>query len=78
MLFYYIYKMTWAYYLKKTVLPFKSSFFKFYVSYHVKTINNEKTQALKKSHEVKVPLFEVISTYVLRYILNKPGRGSEW
>ena len=40
-------------------------------SYHlsytipVKTINNWKTQVLQKSHEVKEPLFEVISTYTL-------------
>ena len=54
MLFYYIYKMTWANDF------FKSIFFKFDVSYHVsytipvKTINNGKTQVKKDSHEVKV------------------------
>ena len=59
-----------------TVLPFKllnQVFKKSDVSYHVdvsytipvKTINNWKTQVLKKSHEVKEPLFEVISTYTL-------------
>ena len=69
MLFYYIYKMTWAYDKKKLSYHLNQVFFKFDVSYHVsytipvKTINNGKTQV--KSHEFKVPLLEVISTYDL-------------
>ena len=43
----------------------------YHVSYTipVQTINNGKIQVFKKSHEVKVSLLEVISTYDLLYIL---------
>ena len=63
--------MTWTYDFLKLSYHLNQVFKKSDVSYHVsytipvKTINNWKTQVLKKSHEVKEPLFEVISTYTL-------------
>ena len=62
--------MTWAYDFFKTVIPFafKSSFSKIrcIVPCIIPYLLNQSTMGkprLKKSHEVKVPLFEVISTY---------------
>ena len=68
MLFYYIHKIPdydffkLSYHLNQVL---KKSDVSYHVSYTipVKTINNWKTQVLKKSH--KEPLFEVISTFTL-------------
>ena len=46
MLFYYIHKMTWAYDFFKTVLPFKSSFFKnpmYRTMYHIPYLLKQST-----------------------------------